>query len=226
INCGDPGVPANGVRVGGDFTFARTVTFQCSPGFTMDADRASSLVCTKDRTWNATKPHHINEHQLSAIVCPPPPVIPNGQVVGTDFIWGGSISYACNQGYQLSLPTVLTCQGGGQLERREAPPCSVGTRVSRPQGRREDRGFTYLSSVSFTCYGPDGAWWAPPGATASTTAPGAAPSPPASVRRPPGEGEGSQPHYLRGPRHPVFGSQNKQPRLPGGNRRSNTFADA
>lgn len=56
INCGDPGVPANGVRMGSDFTYNHTVNFQCSPGFTMDATRASSLICTKDRTWNGTKP--------------------------------------------------------------------------------------------------------------------------------------------------------------------------
>lgn len=56
INCGDPGVPANGVRLGSDFTYNRTVSYQCTPGFTMDADRASTLICTKDRTWNGTKP--------------------------------------------------------------------------------------------------------------------------------------------------------------------------
>ncbi len=59
---------------------------------------------------------------LVAIVCGPPPTIPNGQVVGTDFTWGSSISYSCNQGYQLSLPTVLTCQGNGNWS-GEKPQC-------------------------------------------------------------------------------------------------------
>jgi len=56
INCGDPGVPANGVRLGGDFTYNRTVVFHCTPGYMMESDRASALTCTKDRTWNGTKP--------------------------------------------------------------------------------------------------------------------------------------------------------------------------
>lgn len=238
INCGDPGVPANGVRIGNDFTYNRAVSFQCSPGFIMDADRVSTLVCTKDRTWNGTKPicrgtvavvvdlvpststiwtcHDTNPSPLlAAIVCGQPPTIPNGQVVGTDFTWGSSISYSCNQGYQLSLPTVLTCQGNGNWS-GEKPQCfrkwshpwtpysitvhwsasDIDRTLCQPtlycvldisppshgielhpktsstspvlifvavfcgdpgmpaQGRREDRGFTYLSSVSFSCYPP------------------------------------------------------------------------
>ncbi|XP_032436521.1 CUB and sushi domain-containing protein 2 [Xiphophorus hellerii] len=150
INCGDPGVPANGVRFGNDFTYNRTVAFQCSPGYTMDADRASSLICTKDRTWNGTKP------LCKAIVCGPPPLIPNGQVVGSDLTWGSSISYSCNQGYQLSLPTVLTCQGNGNWsgEKPQCFPVFCGDPGMPDQGRREDRGFTYLSSVSFSCNPP------------------------------------------------------------------------
>lgn len=80
--------------------------------------------------WNTA--HHLNQYAesikslplclLVAIVCGPPPTIPNGQVVGTDFIWGSSISYSCNQGYQLSLPTVLTCQGSGNWS-GEKPQC-------------------------------------------------------------------------------------------------------
>uniref|UniRef100_A0A9J8BSB7 CUB and Sushi multiple domains 2 n=1 Tax=Cyprinus carpio carpio TaxID=630221 RepID=A0A9J8BSB7_CYPCA len=149
INCGDPGVPANGIRLGSDFTYGHTVSFQCSPGFTVDADRASTLICTKDRTWNSTKP------VCKAIVCGAPPSIPNGQVVGSDFQWGSSISYSCNQGYQLSLPTVLTCQGTGNWsgERPQCFRCKFYPGIPA-QGKREDRGFTYLSSVSFSCYPP------------------------------------------------------------------------
>lgn len=56
INCGDPGIPANGLRLGSDFRYNRTVTFQCVPGYTMESHRVSVLSCTKDRTWNGTKP--------------------------------------------------------------------------------------------------------------------------------------------------------------------------
>ncbi|XP_053123530.1 CUB and sushi domain-containing protein 2 isoform X5 [Hemicordylus capensis] len=150
INCGDPGVPANGLRLGSDFTYNKTVVFQCMPGYTMELDRASSLTCTKDRTWNGTKP------VCKAIVCKAPQVVPNGKVVGSDFSWGSSVSYTCLEGYQLSLPAVLTCEGNGTWS-GDLPQCFpvfCGDPGIPAQGRREDRGFSYRSSVSYSCSPP------------------------------------------------------------------------
>nr|XP_048681763.1 CUB and sushi domain-containing protein 2 isoform X3 [Caretta caretta] len=150
INCGDPGVPANGFRLGNDFNYNKTVAFQCIPGYMMESDRASSLICTKDRTWNGTKP------VCKAITCKSPQVIPNGKVVGSDFSWGSSVSYACLEGYQLSLPAVLTCEGNGTWtgELPQCFPVFCGDPGTPAQSRREDRGFTYRSSVSFSCLSP------------------------------------------------------------------------
>lgn len=57
-----------------------------------------------------------------AIMCKPPQLIPNGKVVGSDFMWGSSVTYACLEGYQLSLPAVLTCEGNGSWT-GELPQC-------------------------------------------------------------------------------------------------------
>ncbi|XP_029114257.1 CUB and sushi domain-containing protein 1-like isoform X1 [Scleropages formosus] len=147
ISCGDPGVPANGVRLGDDFTYNRSVTFGCSPGYALDNDRAASLTCTEDRTWNGSRP------VCRAIVCRAPPSIPNGHVLGTDFRWGSTVSYSCSEGHRLSWPAVLTCQGTGEWS-GQTPHClpmSCGDPGVPAQGRREERGFTYLSSVTFSC---------------------------------------------------------------------------
>lgn len=55
-------------------------------------------------------------------MCKPPQLIPNGKVVGSDFKWGSSVTYACLEGYQLSLPAVLTCEGNGSWT-GELPQC-------------------------------------------------------------------------------------------------------
>ncbi|XP_078013136.1 LOW QUALITY PROTEIN: CUB and sushi domain-containing protein 2 [Phascolarctos cinereus] len=150
INCGDPGIPANGIRLGSDFTYNKTVTYQCVPGHMMESDRASVLRCTKDRVWNGTKP------ACKAILCKAPPPVPNGKIVGSDFMWGSSVTYACLEGYQLSLPAVLTCEGNGSWS-GELPQCFpvfCGDPGVPPYGRREDRGFSYRSSVSYSCPPP------------------------------------------------------------------------
>ncbi|XP_023489601.1 CUB and sushi domain-containing protein 2 isoform X1 [Equus caballus] len=150
INCGDPGIPANGLRLGNDFRYNKTVTYQCVPGYMMESHRVSVLSCTKDRTWNGTKPI------CKAIMCKPPQLIPNGKVVGSDFMWGSSVTYACLEGYQLSLPAVLTCEGNGSWtgELPQCFPVFCGDPGVPPRGRREDRGFSYRSSVSFSCQPP------------------------------------------------------------------------
>ncbi|XP_042194838.1 CUB and sushi domain-containing protein 1 [Callorhinchus milii] len=150
INCGDPGLPANGVRLGADFNYNSTVVFQCSPGFTMDPKRHSSLTCTKDRVWNGSRPI------CRPITCQSPPEILNGIVMGSDFSWGMSISFVCSEGYQLSLPAVLTCAGNGTWT-GEIPQCFpvfCGDPGTPAYGRREDRGFTYKSVILFSCSTP------------------------------------------------------------------------
>uniref|UniRef100_A0A3B4AL78 Uncharacterized protein n=1 Tax=Periophthalmus magnuspinnatus TaxID=409849 RepID=A0A3B4AL78_9GOBI len=170
ISCGNPGTPKNAqILIHDGLTFSKSITYSCREGY-----YSTGLLtrhCTVNGTWTGNMPECsrkpffkdiYDQTSLSAfpifmpIVCGPPPNIPNGQVVGTDFVWGSSISYSCNQGYQLSLPTVLTCQGNGNWsgEKPQCFPVFCGDPGIPAQGRREDRGFTYLSSVSFSCYSP------------------------------------------------------------------------
>ncbi|XP_024842164.2 CUB and sushi domain-containing protein 1 [Bos taurus] len=56
ISCGDPGTLANGIQFGTDFTFNKTVSYQCNPGYTMEPTTSPTIRCTKDSTWNHSKP--------------------------------------------------------------------------------------------------------------------------------------------------------------------------
>ncbi|TSK31354.1 CUB and sushi domain-containing protein 3 [Bagarius yarrelli] len=147
INCGEPGVPANGVRYGEDFTIGQNVTFACQPGYTMETDSFSIITCTGNGTWSAPVPF------CKAVTCTAPPLISNGLLVGTDFEWGTSVSYSCSPGYELSFPAILTCVGNGTWS-GEVPQC-LPTFCGDPgipaHGFREGRSFIYQSEVSFSC---------------------------------------------------------------------------
>lgn len=56
ISCGDPGTLANGIQFGTDFTFNKTVSYQCNPGYLMEPVTSPTIRCTKDSTWNHSKP--------------------------------------------------------------------------------------------------------------------------------------------------------------------------
>lgn len=56
INCGDPAVPANGLRYGEDFTIGQNISFQCQPGYRMEEDGSPLRTCTQNGTWNGNMP--------------------------------------------------------------------------------------------------------------------------------------------------------------------------
>ncbi|XP_073482747.1 CUB and sushi domain-containing protein 1 [Aquarana catesbeiana] len=150
ITCEDPGPIANGFQIGNDFTFNKTVNYQCNPGYLIDPFTSSPMMCGKDGTWNQTKP------TCKAIFCGQPPHVPYGKLQGSDFSWGSSVSYTCVEGYQLSTPTVLSCEGRGTW-RGEIPQCLpmfCGDPGTPAEGRLNGKSFTYKSEVSFQCRPP------------------------------------------------------------------------
>lgn len=56
ISCGDPGTLPNGIQFGTDFTFNKTVSYQCNPGYLMEPPISPTILCTKDGTWNQSRP--------------------------------------------------------------------------------------------------------------------------------------------------------------------------
>ncbi|CAF99391.1 unnamed protein product, partial [Tetraodon nigroviridis] len=156
INCGDPGLPANGLRYGEDFTISQNVTFQCQPGYRMEEDGSSVRTCTQNGTWSGNMP------LCTAVTCPPPPAISNGALQGSDFEWGSSVSYSCSPGYELSFPAVLTCVANGTWSGM-LPQClpkfcgDPGTPVGSVVSFQCQPGHLIQGSSSRTCQ-PDLTW--------------------------------------------------------------------
>ncbi|XP_067832359.1 CUB and sushi domain-containing protein 3 [Heptranchias perlo] len=150
ITCGDPGVQANGMRLGNDFTVGQNVTYMCQPGYTMGSKGSRVRSCISNGTWSGSMP------LCKAVACLAPPQISNGKMEGTNFDWGSSISYSCSPGYELSFPAILSCVGNGTWT-GEVPQCLpkfCGDPGVPAQGRREGKSFIYQSEVSFSCNSP------------------------------------------------------------------------
>ncbi|XP_022426555.1 CUB and sushi domain-containing protein 1 [Delphinapterus leucas] len=150
ISCGDPGTPANGLQFGTDFTFNSTVSYQCNPGYTMEPAASSTIRCTKDSAWDHSKP------TCKAVMCGQPPPVQDGKVEGSDLRWGASVSYSCAQGFQLSHPAILSCEGRG-VWKGEVPQCLpvfCGDPGTPAEGRLSGKSFTYRSEVFFQCRSP------------------------------------------------------------------------
>lgn len=148
ITCGDPGLPANGLRLGDGVSVGQSVTFACQLGYV--ADGAVTRTCTNNGTWSGALP------ACRVVTCPPPPPVRNGLPEGSVLEWGTSVSYSCLLGYERSFPAVLTCTGGGAWS-GELPQCLpkfCGDPGTPARGRREGRSFIYKSEAAFGCGAP------------------------------------------------------------------------
>ncbi|KAF3691668.1 CUB and sushi domain-containing protein 3 CUB and sushi multiple domains protein 3 [Channa argus] len=152
ITCGDPGIPANGLRFGEDIAVGQNVTFSCQPGYVMlGGDNAVTRTCTNNGTWSGTMP------ACQVVTCPTPPPIPNGLLEGSVLEWGTSISYSCLPGYELSFPAVLTCTGNGTWT-GDLPQCLQPSRTTCENPGTPEHGFMNYttgfkvgSRVDFQC---------------------------------------------------------------------------
>ncbi|XP_066191655.1 LOW QUALITY PROTEIN: complement receptor type 1-like [Sylvia atricapilla] len=127
-----------------------TVTFTCSPGFTLRG--ASSSTCG-DSKWNPPLPECKKE-----VTCPRPPGIANGLHSGQSsprFPRGVTVSYSCREGFELLGNVSITCTDSG-LWSRPLPRCeAIGCQAPEVQNGKVHNGkSTYRAgdTVRFHCH--------------------------------------------------------------------------
>ncbi|KAJ6665888.1 hypothetical protein lerEdw1_001360 [Lerista edwardsae] len=107
ISCGDPGELVNGIQFGHDFTFNKTITYQCNPGYLMEPVGASTICCTKDGTWNQSKPICKDPAHNS---CPDPGTPHYGiQNSSKGYEVGSRVFFRCRKGYHIQGSTTRMC---------------------------------------------------------------------------------------------------------------------
>uniref|UniRef100_A0A671XBF2 CUB and Sushi multiple domains 3 n=1 Tax=Sparus aurata TaxID=8175 RepID=A0A671XBF2_SPAAU len=129
ITCGDPGIPANGLRFGDDITVGQNVTFMCQPGYVMiGGDNNVTRTCTNNGTWSGTMPAcqgkcHPQMHTL------------------THACLTHTASHTCRS-RQSTLINIRLCSK------------FCGDPGMPAKGRREGRSFIFKSEVMFSCNVP------------------------------------------------------------------------
>ena len=148
IDCTDPGIPANGVRIGNDFSYNSSVSFSCYPGYQLSG--SGVITCDTEGNWNST-----NLPSCDVIHCSAPVVPDNGNVSYTSLSANSSVYFTCNAGYKLIGNTNITCLPNGQWSNASVPSCNV---IECPPLTPPSHGhltppnqYTYGTVVTFSC---------------------------------------------------------------------------
>lgn len=59
VDCGDPGTPENGFRIGSKHEYGSEVSFSCDPGFQLSGSQTRS--CQSSGRWSGTLPVCMSE---------------------------------------------------------------------------------------------------------------------------------------------------------------------
>nr|XP_039271961.1 uncharacterized protein LOC120346317 [Styela clava] len=93
-----------------------TVTYVCNTGFEGAGD--FNVTCQADYEWSTVQFYCAEKN------CGVPPTIYNGGYRGTSFLFGNTIYYYCNTGYDISGTAVRRCMADGiWIPEEDAPTC-------------------------------------------------------------------------------------------------------
>ncbi|XP_074078657.1 LOW QUALITY PROTEIN: complement receptor type 2-like [Macrotis lagotis] len=167
IQCQDLRVP-NGYKISGQgppYFYNDSVVFRCNLGFKLKG--SSQIRCSPSGTWDPEAP--ICE---MAILCPPPPVIENGEFTGSpaeNIPYGSKAIYKCNPDpergvkYNLIGESTIHCTNdkeGKGIWNGTAPRCELSASSIQCQDLRVSNGYKisgqgppyfYNDSVVFRC---------------------------------------------------------------------------
>jgi CUB/sushi domain-containing protein len=54
VNCGEVAAPANGFRVGSEFTYKKVLAFDCDPGYKLVGNQIRE--CQENGLWSGSRP--------------------------------------------------------------------------------------------------------------------------------------------------------------------------
>ncbi|XP_078381310.1 uncharacterized protein LOC144664059 [Oculina patagonica] len=114
ISCGDPGTPVNGeqanVKIG--YIYSGSVEFTCKDNYTLLG--ANTIYCEETKNWSSPLPRCLAP-------CPDPGVPSNGRRIGDDFRHGKSVTFKCQDEFELKGMATINCNDGTWTD--DIPQC-------------------------------------------------------------------------------------------------------
>ncbi|XP_066283044.1 sushi, von Willebrand factor type A, EGF and pentraxin domain-containing protein 1-like [Branchiostoma lanceolatum] len=142
LKCPDVSDPAHGSVTGGLY-LGDTVAYTCDSGYELHG--APIQICQSDQTWSGTQPR-CNRKQCSTL---DPPL--NGKVNGSN-LYGDTVTFTCNVGFDLVGDQIRTCQSDQQWSGTQ-PYCQKQecTQLQAPSHGTMSGGTFYGNQMTFTC---------------------------------------------------------------------------
>lgn len=94
--------------------FNDIVFYECNEGYILEGEEL--LTCLQNGQWSSSTP------SCSKVSCPLPEAVAHGQYFGTNFTYGTSVEYVCEEGYELTGSKVRHCLSEGTWD-TPSPNC-------------------------------------------------------------------------------------------------------
>lgn len=102
IKCEQPSYIANGDPHFTDITFGSAVTYTCRSGYVLSG--STSMTCLETGSWSGARP------TCNPVDCGPATPIEDGVIVGDVYTYGNSVTYICDEGFELTGASDLICR--------------------------------------------------------------------------------------------------------------------
>ncbi|XP_076346234.1 sushi, von Willebrand factor type A, EGF and pentraxin domain-containing protein 1-like isoform X1 [Tachypleus tridentatus] len=130
-----------------DFPAGFLLHYVCNKGFKLVASHSSPLMCNTEGNWEGHLP------VCEPVVCPTPPSILFGKIIGEDHKFGSRVQFLCDSGWELIGDSVLECNENGEWSGL-FPKC-IGTTCPRPEnvphGQIIATDYYYRTTITYVC---------------------------------------------------------------------------
>lgn len=120
VNCGNPGTPSNGQKLGERYWTGQSVSFVCDSQYHLTG--SATRMCLPSGNWSGIQPS-------CRRACPHLPRLKYGFSTGQQFWEGKRVLFHCKAGYRLSGPSEIFCNENGTWT-GDQPTCSQGLEIS------------------------------------------------------------------------------------------------